>query len=174
MEAQPGTVRASPGGNGGASAQMRSCPAPAQRKGARNCSAPAQPRMERAGPAAGEVPVHAGIGLTGPSRERGDLAQPGTKRASPARILPPLAQPGSSPRQPRRDAGAPEHRPSRGPKFPEPTGKCLTQPRTSLLQPRKAKIAICRPEGVITGQKKIYAGWEVPESTPGPHMSAET
>jgi hypothetical protein len=120
------------------------------------------------------VPAHARICLTRPSREGKDPAQPGMKCAGPARILPAPAQAGFSPRQPRRDAAAPKLQPSRGPRRPEPTGKGLTRPRTSLFRPKKAKIAICRPGGVNSGQKKIYAGREVPESTPGPHMLTGT
>jgi hypothetical protein len=161
MEAQPGTVLTDPGGSGGASAQPGSRPVPAQRKGAENHSAPAQPRMEHASPAAGEVPVHAEIGLTRPSRERGDPAQPGTKRTGPAGILPWPAQPGFC------CTGS--------------SGIGRDRPGNLLCRPGEAKFAACQSANMNSGQEKLYSGRGsymsargMPKSTPDPYMPAGT
>jgi hypothetical protein len=102
----------------------------------------------------------------GPRRGTGRATQPGHRPSRgngagiPVGDLLAPAQAGFFPRQPRRDTAVPKRWPSRGPRRPEPTGNGLTRPRTSLFRPREAKIAICRPEGVNSGQKKIYAGRE--------------
>jgi hypothetical protein len=70
MEAQPGIEHASPAGNGGAPAQLGYRPAPAQ------------PKMERAGPAAGEVPAHTEIASRRPKPGFRAMAQAGIDPAA--------------------------------------------------------------------------------------------
>jgi hypothetical protein len=53
-------------------------------------------------------------------------------------------------------------------------GISSNRPRKREFRPGKAEIDLFRPVGENTGQKNIYAGWEAPELTPGPHMSAGT
>jgi hypothetical protein len=71
-------------------------------------------------------------------------------------------------------AAARERWPSQGPKRLELAGKGLNRPRTNLFRPRKARIAICWPAGVNSGQKTYMPAGEMSELIPTPHMSAGT
>jgi hypothetical protein len=51
---------------------------------------------------------------------------------------------------------------------------CLCRPRTCKFRLEKARIDICRPVGVISGQKIHMSARGVSESTPAPTISAAT